>query len=156
MASELIAFVLLFALGISMIAGINLVANSMTGAIEQSTAQIQLKNILEKLSLQLLETTESPAHTSMSYTIYQTFSLPATLSQQYTYTISTNQSLSGNYNLNGFLVKGIQPITTIVYLTSLLNVTYSLSGSFNSLSQNHQVGMVYQKGKWTVTLADVS
>lgn len=156
MASELFGFVILFALGITMVAGINIVANTMTNGIEQSTAQIQLKNILEKLSLQLLELTTKSVHSSNSYSIYQTISLQSVLSEQYTYTISVNQSLSGNYNLNGFLMKGIQSITTIIYQTSLSNLSYTLSGSFDSSSQNHQIGIVYQSGRWNITLLDIA
>ena len=147
MASQYITFMIIFTLGLSMVIITNGMFTSLSEQFHENIADLELKEILEQIQLQIRQSTL--IHPENSQTIIQQMEFPISIGQGFRYTIEISNTSDGrSVILNGRTFNDI--ITHEI--TFSLGSTYLISTLGEFTSTNSYLNLYLEKNDSHITI----
>lgn len=146
MASEVVSYMIIFSLGITMVVSIGFTMTNISTSVSETAADVELNQILINIKEIILQEIGSLSYDG-TYSYKIQLNIPFLLSKQFPYDISVNESNGGFYDLVGSST-AIKPNFIIIKPLWLANTdNFIISGTINSLSTNPS--LVFEKTSTT-------
>ncbi len=148
MASEYVSFMLVFALGISMVVGITISMQGLTNSVSENAGDIALEKVLDQVKGTFIDGVSSVSQWNGVSSYQSNIDLSRLLVNKYSYEI-TVITIADSYYLLGRTIDNSVNITRTTPLNFNIN-DFIISGSI--ISSNSNPYILYQKTPSSLTI----